>query len=136
VAIEDLNAALPSLKVEHKPWVLSERGAAYNEVGRYDEAITDFNQVLSATGVEAVDWNRAKVGRGISLYFTKAYNRAASDFSDMIRDTTPPNAIVVYLRGLSWRALNDETSAQTDIAWAIRLHGDIESKMRGYGVIK
>jgi lipoprotein NlpI len=134
-AVDDLSTSLRPIESEHRTWVLTERGLALNELRRLSEARADFNAVLQAEPSGSDLYVRALIGRGVGAFLAKDYNGAIGDFNTL-GATKPLNATILYLRGMSRRALGDSAGGAADIAAAIRLEPDIEVKMKSYGVIK
>jgi len=100
--------------VRHKQSVLGveriyyNRGTELGKLGRFEEAIADFNRAIDEHPFESVFGNRAT-----AYYFLGRYREALSDYDRAIAfDPSNPNSY--QGRGLTLRALGDYAQAQLD----------------------
>jgi tetratricopeptide (TPR) repeat protein len=76
----------------------NDQGIALREEGELDEAIANYDRVLSIKGDVAVVYNN----RGVAWLKKRDLDRAISDF-DKALDIDPDFAAPYYNRGIAWR---------------------------------
>lgn len=133
IRIWENSIALWSYVMEHTPerlpFVFSNRGTAYNDIGEYDLAILDFDAALK----EKPDYVLALYNRGLAYTNKGNQERAIEDFTKAIK--LKPNYTQAYLeRADSLMKSGDAASAAADYRKACELGSDAgcrELKLRG-----
>ncbi len=95
------------------------RGAAYNHLHRYDDALRDNSEAIRLKP----DFVFAYFGRGLAYYDLKRYDDALREYSEAIR-LKPDYVDAYYNRGVAYHNLKRHDDAVRDYSEAIRLKPD------------
>ena len=87
------------------------RGVEHNELGQYDAAIQDYDQVIRLDP----EYADAYHNRGYSYDEAGQYERAIQDYSEAIL-LDPQDADAYYNRGVSYHNLGQSAEAERDFA--------------------
>ena len=94
-----------------------ERGEKYSEEGNYDEAISDFTEVIKLEPNNHMAYDR----RG-SLYMNKKeFDLAIADFTEAIRLDDPPTGHYYFDRALAYKSKGNKVLAISDLEMAVKL---------------
>jgi Flp pilus assembly protein TadD, contains TPR repeats len=105
------------------------RGNAYADLRKYQQAIEDYNQAIRVQP----DYAYAYINRGDAYYGLGQYQRAIEDCNEAIR-LKPDNAIAYSNRGKAYAKLGQYEPAIKDFNEAIRLHPDDVNAYNNRGV--
>ena len=88
------------------------------DASKPDRALAACEAIIQAERVDVGDLTRAHLNRGRLLAARGSYGAAIEDFARVIA-LDPANAQALYERGLSQRAINEDTAAMDSFARAI-----------------
>ena len=94
------------------------RGTAYNEMSRFEEAEADFNWVI---GREPAN-TKAYMYRGIARLKMERFAEAADDFTRMFKLNPQKSAEALANRGLCYQKMGDYSKAVVDYSAALELN--------------
>ncbi|SHL33234.1 Tetratricopeptide repeat-containing protein [Desulfatibacillum alkenivorans DSM 16219] len=117
---------------EYAAPALNNRGTLYWTLGRYDEALQDFDQAVDMLPDSALNY----INRGNVYADMGDVERAIEDYSQAIT-VDPKNGLAYSNRGLAWSSLKRFDQAIPDLDKAIELgHEDLYKSLMKRGVIR
>jgi tetratricopeptide (TPR) repeat protein len=108
-ALSDLDKAI-ALGFTPRSYVFCQRGEIKQLIGKYDEAISDFNEILVANGSEVT----ALSGRGETFRKMGRYELAFADFNQAL-ELSPDDAWIIGSRGEAYLATGRYKEAKEDL---------------------
>ena len=124
---------LYSESLELKPnwyWAYNNRGAAYNELGKYELAIQDLNKAIELNPNNSEPYNN----RGNSYGQAGQYERAIADYNKAIQ-LNANDAKLYNNRGEIYRQTNQPTQAIADYNKAIQLNPNFAPAYNNRGLV-
>jgi protein O-mannosyl-transferase len=106
-------------KYERIPFAFANRGYGYYKLGRYDEAVGDYNKTLELDPSDASTYHN----RGVSYYRLRQYDLALADYNKAL-ELKLDNGEVYNNRGAAFAALGRSDEAIADFTKAIALTPD------------
>jgi tetratricopeptide (TPR) repeat protein len=103
-----------------------DRGLAYQEMGKYDQAIQDYSEAIRLRPDYAIAFNN----RGNTYYRKRVYDQAMNDLSEAIR-LKPDYALAYNNRGLAYWKMGQLDRAIEDFDEAIHL-GTLEGDRKAW----
>jgi len=97
--------------------VIFARGHAYREMGRYDQALADFDRATELSAADA----RVFTGRGQTYGEMGQYDQALADLNRAIELGGPNQALAIFRRGETYRRMGHYDRALADFDHAIEL---------------
>ena len=101
---------------KHLRYAYGNRGNAYRDLKRYNEAIVDYNKVMELDPKDALAYKN----RGLAYYSLKRYDEAIADCNKAI-ELDPKDAMIYHNRGVAYRDLERDDEAIADYNKAIEL---------------
>ena len=129
-ALNILNHVLRDLDPDNAR-ALNNRGGIYAQQGRYDQALMDFNRVLSIHPRDA----DAYVNRGAVYLRKKHYNLALRDYNQALRIKGGYTAALLG-RGNAWARMGQYAKAEEDYSAAIARHMVYPEVFRNRGNVR
>jgi tetratricopeptide (TPR) repeat protein len=114
-AITDFDTAIGLSNGTNNIQILINRGIAYIQDERYDDAINDFTEVLNINPRYAPALNQ----RAFSYYKLGNFNESINDYNKII-DLNPENAMNYYNRGMAYLRSGNKAKACTDFHQSCR----------------
>lgn len=106
-------------KFERIPFAFANRGYAYYKIGKYDEAIADYNKTLQLDANDAGTYHN----RGVAYYHSGKNELALADFNKAF-ELKLDNSEVYNNRGAVYAAMGSADAAIADFTKAIELSPD------------
>jgi tetratricopeptide (TPR) repeat protein len=111
-----------------------ERGSAYNYLGRYTEALADYDKAIpigfSFSSLFPREEAMSNLGRGYALLQLEKYRRAIDDF-DVVLKVVPRSSTALAWRGAAWQGLGNRDKAVADYKSALAIDPKIERAIVG-----
>ena len=111
-----------------------ERGNAYNYLGRYNEALADYDKAISIgfsfSSLFPREEAMSNLGRGYALLQLEKYRRAIDDF-DVVLKVVPRSSTALAWRGAAWQGLGNRDKAVADYKSALAIDPKIERAIVG-----
>ena len=101
--------------------VLSNRGQALAEAGRFTEAVADLQKAILEAGQAGMSFTEAYAHNGLGLAYggLGMFDRALSEFDVSLRQA-PGNAWVYFNRGITYERMGQYGKARTEFEQALR----------------
>ena len=106
-------------KYDRIPFAFTNRGYAYYKIGKYDEAIADYNKTLQLDATDAGTYHN----RGVAYYHSGKNELALADFNKAF-ELKLDNSEVYNNRGAVYAAMGRSDAAIADFTRAIELSPD------------